>query len=122
MPPVEFIHAYQQAMTTQQWTKVEPLIHPEATIIFTTGTHVGHSEIQRAFQHNFDSIQDDTYSIENIHWVHSDENNATCIFEYQWEGVVNNRLVSGRGRGSMVLIKEDGAWKLLLEHLGPHAP
>lgn len=117
MSPEGFIESYKKAMASQQWANVEPLIHPKATVLFTTGTYIGRLAIQEAIQHNFDTIQEDSYSISNIHWIHVDERNATCIFEFHWEGIVKGSVASGCGQGNMVLVKEDEDWQLMLEHL-----
>ena len=42
MLPEDFITAYQNALAAQQWSEVEPLLHPSACVTFSTGAvHCG---------------------------------------------------------------------------------
>jgi len=119
MNPEKFIRVYEQALATQDWTNVEPLIHENACVTFSNGTvHKGKSEIKSAFEMNFSLIKDEEYSISNVHWVIKDAEMAIYLFDFSWSGIINDRQASGSGRGTSVLIKESDKWKLLVEHLG----
>lgn len=122
MKPEEFIHAYERVLGTQSWDNVEPLVHEDACVTFSDGTvHKGKSQVRAAFERNFSLIQNEKYSISNVHWVMKDSNTAVYLFEFQWSGIINEKPASGMGRGTCVLIKENEQWKLLVEHLGPKA-
>jgi len=70
MTPETFIKQYEAALAAQDWQQVEPLVHPEACVTFSSGAvHVGKTAVRHAFEHNFRLIQDETYQIENVHWV-----------------------------------------------------
>ena len=118
--PEDFIQAYEQALGTQDWRQVEPLVHEDACVTFSNGTvHKGKSQVQAAFERNFSLINDEKYSITNVHWVMKGSDTAVYLFDFHWAGIINDRQTSGSGRGTSVLIKEHGVWKLLIEHLGP---
>ena len=120
MDPEEFIRAYQQALASQDWTNVDPLVHENASVTFSNGTvHKGKSEVRRAFEKNFSLIKDEEYSIANVHWVTKSSEMAVYLFDFSWSGLINERQASGSGRGTSVLIKESDRWQLLVEHLGP---
>lgn len=120
MTPEEFIRAYEGALASQDWRQVEPLVHAEACVTFSNGTvHKGKAAVQKAFEHNFSLIKDETYSITDIHWVMKSDLTAVYLFEFQWSGLINGKPAQGAGRGTSVLIREAGAWQLLVEHLGP---
>ena len=122
MQPEEFIRAYEKALATQDWSRVEPLVHADACVTFSNGTvHKGKSEIQKAFEKNFSLIKDETYSIANVHWVLKNAGAAVYLFEFNWSGLINGQPAKGSGRGTSVLINEGGEWQLLIEHLGPKA-
>ena len=122
MQPEEFIRAYEAALATQDWLQVEPLVHVDACVTFSNGTvHKGKAEVQKAFEHNFSLIKDETYSIANVHWVMKNPEIAVYLFEFSWSGITNDKSASGSGRGTCVLINEAGKWQLLIEHLGPKA-
>ena len=119
MTPEEFVRAYGQALGTQSWTNVEPLIHEDACVTFSNGTmHKGKSQVKIAFEKNFSLIKDEAYSMSNLHWVMKGSETAVYLFDFQWSGIINDKPASGMGRGTSVLFREGGRWKLIAEHLG----
>ncbi|HXQ38535.1 MAG TPA: nuclear transport factor 2 family protein [Anaerolineales bacterium] len=121
MNPEEFIRAYEQALATQDWMNVEPLVHNDACVTFSNGTvHKGKAEVRIAFENNFSLIKDEEYSITNVHWVIIGHEMAVYLFDFRWSGIINEQQASGSGRGTSVLVKESDKWKLLVEHLGPN--
>jgi len=120
MQPEEFIHLYEEALASQDWSQVEPLVHNDACVTFSNGTvHKGKSEVQKAFETNFSLIKDEQYSISNVLWVMKSFETAVYLFEFNWSGIINEKPACGSGRGTSVLIKEADRWLLLVEHLGP---
>ena len=118
----EFIQAYEQALATQDWINVEPLVHHDACVTFSNGTvHKGKPAVRKAFESNFSIIKDEKYSITSVHWVIKGSETAVYLFEFSWSGLINDKPASGSGRGTSVLIKENDKWQLLVEHLGPKA-
>lgn len=122
MNPEEFIRAYEQALASQDWRNVDPLVHDNACVTFSNGTvHKGKPEVKSAFEKNFSLIKDEKYSISNVHWVNKGSETAIYLFDFNWSGIINDKPASGAGRGTSVLIKENEKWQLLVEHLGPKA-
>ena len=120
MNPEDFIRAYEQALGTQDWRQVDPLVHEDACVSFSNGTvHKGKPAVKLAFERNFSSIKDETYTMTNVHWVMKTDETAVYLFDFHWSGIINDQPASGGGRGTSVLIKQDGKWELLVEHLGP---
>ncbi|MBU1050154.1 nuclear transport factor 2 family protein [Candidatus Bipolaricaulota bacterium] len=123
MTPEDFIRAYEYALGTQDWSVVEPLIHPDACVTFSTGSvHKGKPAVQRAFEANFMSIKSEVYAVSNVHWVTKSADIATYLFEFDWSGMIQGQQAHGAGRGTSVLVNEGGKWQLLVEHLGPKTP
>jgi len=123
MIPEEFIQAYENALASQDWSQVEPLIHEEACVTFSNGTvHKSRTEVQAAFEKNFSSIKNENYSITNVHWVMKGIETAVYLFDFHWSGIINGKPAQGAGRGTSVLVRQAGQWKLLIEHLGPKSP
>ncbi len=120
MNPETFIEKYEAALATQNWQQVAPLIHPEACVTFSSGSvHIGKEAVCQAFERNFTAIQDETYAIENVHWVKKGEDTAVYLFTFHWSGIINGKPASGTGTGSSVLVNSKNGWQLLVEHLGP---
>ena len=122
MTPVNFITAYENALATQDWAEVDPLVHPNCTVTFSDGTlHRGKAAVERAFRRNFSLIESEKYVISDVHWIVKTNDFATYTFVYEWSGIMNGQQISGAGRGTSSLVREDGIWLLATEHLGPKA-
>ena len=120
MTPEQFIKRYEAALATQDWQQVDPLIHPDACVTFSSGAvHLGKTAVRQAYERNFSLIQDETYQIEDVHWVMKGTETAVYLFSFHWSGLINGEPASGAGTGSAVLIKHSDGWQLLAEHLGP---
>lgn len=120
MNPEDFIKQYEAALASQDWQQVAPLVHPEACVTFSSGTvHLGKTAVRQAFERNFSLIQDETYQMENVHWVKKGAETAVYLFTFRWSGLINGKHASGAGTGSAVLTKGENGWQLLVEHLGP---
>ena len=118
MTAEEFIVLYEQALSTQQWAAVEPLIHENACVTFSTGTvHKGKQSIRAAFEGNFLAIEDEVYRISNVHWIMRTADVAVYLFEFQWAGRIDGRDAAGAGKGTSILVRSQAAWQLLAEHL-----
>jgi len=120
MTPESFLKSYENALMTQQWDAVAPLFHEDVCVTFSEGTYKGKTAVQQAFERTFKLIKDETYAIKNLYWVTKRDDYAVCLFTFHWSGIINGQQASGSGRGTSVLVNEDGRWLLLTEHLGPN--
>ena len=122
MNPETFIKLYEAALASQDWQQVAPLVHPDACVTFSSGSqHIGKTAVQQAFERNFSLIQDETYKIDNVHWVMKGGETAVYLFTFHWSGLINGKPATGAGTGTSVLINSENGWLLLVEHLGPKA-
>jgi ketosteroid isomerase-like protein len=122
MTPQDFVRAYEAVLATQDWSQVEPLMHPDVCVTFSTGArHRGIADVERAYRDNFDGIQDERYAISDVHWVSCDAMYAVYLFQFRWSGRIGDQFAGGSGLGTSVIKCEDGRWRLLAEHLGPGA-
>ena len=117
----EFVQRYEAALGTQEWRAVSPLIHEDASVVFSSGAvHKGKDAVQAAYENNFQAINNEKYEIANVHWLFQFEDSAAYMFDFFWTGSIGGQEVSGAGRGTAVLIRADGDWQLIAEHLGPY--
>ncbi|MCP5095074.1 MAG: nuclear transport factor 2 family protein [Chloroflexi bacterium] len=121
MSPEQFLKNYESALETQDWQAVSPLIHDDACVTFSSGTFKGKADIQQIFEKTFALIKDEEYAIKNVYWISKTEAYAVCLYTFHWSGLINGEPASGSGRGTSVLVNENGQWLLLTEHLGPNA-
>ncbi len=121
LTPVDFIQSYEKALSTQNWDNVQDLIHPDCVVTFTNGTYKGKPAVEQVFRKNFELIKNENYSITNIHFVIEKPDYAVFIFNYNWSGIINGKPAKGGGRGTSVIVRSNGRWQLISEHLGPNA-
>jgi len=115
------VAAYENALETQRWENVSPLIHDHCTVTFSEGTHIGKSAVEAAFRKTFELIEDERYSMSDLHWIMRTDAFAVFSFTFAWSGVIRGKPASGGGRGTSVIVNQNGAWQLITEHLGPPA-
>ncbi|MFF7195494.1 YybH family protein [Streptomyces sp. NPDC008079] len=112
-----FMARYEQANNSHDIARVVPLIVPDAVYWFSDGSYRGLEEIAGAVERTFEAIRDEVYAIRDLEWVVLGADHAVCRYRFCWTGVVDGQPRSGEGRGTNVIVKRDGAWKMLHEHL-----
>jgi hypothetical protein len=120
LTPQEALQKYELAIASQSWASIEPLMHQDVCVTFSDGTYKGLQEVKSAFERNFALIIDEKYKISNVHWAYISNTEAVCLLNFNWKGIIDGELCSGGGRGTSVLIKNNGKWQIITEHLGPN--
>ncbi|MBF8964065.1 DUF4440 domain-containing protein [Pontibacter sp. FD36] len=116
-----FIKNYVDATNTHDFANVQPLLMPDAIYWFNKEASEGMAAVKVNFERTWSYLPDEVYGIENIKWLSVEKGSATCIYEYTYQGTHAGKPVSGRGRGTSVLVKQDGKWRIAHEHLSiPH--
>lgn len=96
------------------------MIHEDACVTFSGGESFrGKAAVRTAFEGNFALIRDEEYTLSDLHRVCKSPAFAVFTFSFAWSGVISGKPAAGGGRGTSVLVKENGRWLLLAEHLGP---
>lgn len=121
MHPEAFVKSYENALRSQNWENIAPLISSQVTVTFSNGTVHHGAEVRKAFQNNFEKIKNEDYRMDQLTWLIKEETHAVYLFEFNWSGFVNGQLISGNGIGTSVIINEGNGWQLLTEHLGKKA-
>ena len=112
-----FMSVYERATNTHDIGQVVPLIWPDAVYWFSDGSHRGIAEITAAIEATFAAIQDETYAIHDVEWVAVGAELAVCRYRFAWTGYVEGAARSGQGRGTNVVTRRRGEWRMLHEHL-----
>lgn len=118
MKAMNFIRNYEQALASQDWKRVEPLMHKDIEVIFSDGSkHIGIKNVQKAFEQNFALIKDEQYRISNIMWLKNEAHEAVFSFDFFWSGMINGETCQGGGKGISTLAHVESKWLLLRENL-----
>jgi ketosteroid isomerase-like protein len=121
--PMSLIEEYSRRTNLHRFDDVAPLIDERALYWFSDGsTHEGINAIRAVFEHNWKVIRNEVYRIEDVRWIAQDENIAVCVYRFRWDGEGKGGRVRGEGRGTSVLQKLNGQWRVVHEHLSRPAP
>ena len=115
--PAAFVRTYEQATNSHDIAKLAPLIAPEAVYWFSDGSHRGRDAILAAIAETFATIRNEIYQIADLEWIAATGSHAVCRYRFSWTGTINGQPRSGSGRGTNVLVNNDGIWQMLHEHL-----
>lgn len=122
MKPEDFITAYEIALKSQDWKNVAPLFHENVCVTFSNGEiHMGKEKVRIAVEKNFAMIKSEEYAMQNVRWILKSDSIAAFVFEFYWEGIINENHRKGNGIGTSVLVHEQGKWILLTENLSKKA-
>jgi len=117
MTPQQFMREYESSGRKGVECTLS-LIDDEAIYWFSDGTsHAGKAAVERAIRRNFELITDETYRISEIVWVAESSDVATCIYRFDWSGMIRGAAASGSGRGTSVLKRRGDSWVVVHEHL-----
>jgi uncharacterized protein (TIGR02246 family) len=118
MSPAEFIRSYEAAANAHDLDAIVELIAEDAVYWFSDqSAHLGKTAIRKAIAANFNAIKNERYRIENVIWLATSGEIAACVYEFYWSGEIDGRAASGDGRGTTVLRRIDGNWRIAHEHL-----
>jgi ketosteroid isomerase-like protein len=114
----DFMSAYEQATNSHDLKATLSLIDEQAVYLFSDeSVHIGKRAIEEVLRRNFDVIENESYSMDNVTWVVKSDDVAACVYDYSWSGVINGEPASGSGRGTTVLRRSQDGWKVVHEHL-----
>jgi len=122
MHPVDVMKDYEARINRHDFDLLLPLIADDAVFWFTDGTHAGIDAVRRAFEEAWQTVENEVYSLANLRWLALGDTAASCVYSFHWKGIAAGEPVWGEGRGTSVLRKDAGGWKIVHEHLSAATP
>jgi ketosteroid isomerase-like protein len=117
MTPDRFLKRYESATNSRDFNNVRPLIAHDAVYFFSNENLHGIAAIEKAFVDTFNTIKDETYSIHSVQWLAVSDTVAVCVYDFHWRGTIDGERREGSGRGTNALVKRNGEWVMIHEHL-----
>jgi len=114
--------AYAAAANSRDASAVAPLLADGVVVWFSDGRHVGRAAVANAFEATWRTIADDAYTLSDLSWPARSETVAVCIYDFATSGRVRGEPFAAHGRGTSVLAREAGGWRLVHEHLSLDDP
>ncbi|MHC0039665.1 YybH family protein [Pseudoneobacillus sp. C159] len=113
------LEGYIQATNSHGFPNVAKYLSENAVYWFQDKEYKTTSEIEAYFNNTWNLIKEERYWISNVQWLGISDTMATCLYQYHWEGLHNNKPISGKGNATNVFMKFEHEWKLIHEHLSP---
>ena len=116
---LQFMARYEAALSSEDFAKVAPLIHPQAVFRFSEGDHSGMADIQAAMERTWAyEVDDERYTLTDKRVLRSGKDAVTVLFTWNWSGSsAEHGPFEIAGRGTAQLVRHEGAIKILVEHL-----
>jgi len=117
---VAFLHAFERAAEREDFGLIREMVDEHAYFRFNDGDFKGRPAIQAAFEKTWrgdPTVRKARFYLTDIVVLTVDENTATATYTYNWEGAQGERAFVIRGRGTRVLVRHEGAFRIVHEHL-----
>ncbi len=112
------MRAYEAATNAHDLEGTIALIADDAVYLFSDqSSHFGKDAIRTVLQANFAAISNETYRISDLRWLAESGDVAVCVYAFDWSGEIAGKPASGSGRGTSVLRRVKGSWRVAHEHL-----
>jgi ketosteroid isomerase-like protein len=117
---VEFLNHFESLAAKEDFSLISAMIDERAFFRFNDGDFVGRPAIQAAFEKTWrgnPSVRKARFYLSDIVVLSTDRATATATYTYHWEGSQGGREFKIQGRGTRVLLREDGRFRIIHEHL-----
>jgi ketosteroid isomerase-like protein len=113
----ETLALFEEAANSADFDRVAPLIADDAVYWFTDGSFEGLDDVRQAFEQTWATIREETYRIGDARWIAVSDTVAVCVYRFTSSGMVDGHPFAASGRGTSVLVRGTGGWKIVHEHL-----
>ncbi len=117
---VQFLHNFEALAEKEDFDLIRHMIHEQAFFRFNDGDFRGRTAIQAVFEKTWrgdPSVKKARFYLSDIVVLSTDQTSATATYTYNWEGAQGDKQFRIQGRGTRVLVKMNGQWQIIHEHL-----
>ncbi len=117
---LQFLNRFEALAEKEDFNLIRDMIDEQAVFRFNDGDFVGRQAIQAVFEKTWrgdPSVKKVRFYLSDIVVLTTDHSTATATYTYNWEGSQAGREFKIRGRGTRVLLRENGQFRIIHEHL-----
>ncbi len=117
---IQFLHHFEALAMKEDFSLLENMIDEHAYFRFNDGDFVGRQAIQAAFEKTWrgdPTVRKSSFHLSEIVVLTTDSASASATYTYTWEGAQGGRAFKVQGRGTRVLARDDGRFRIVHEHL-----
>ncbi len=117
---VQFLNRFEETAEKENFDLIQDMIHDNAFIRFNDGDFVGKQAVRGAFEKTWKgsaNVRKERFYLTDIQVLSVDARSAAATYTYNWEGTMDGRTFRVQGRGTRVLVVENGQLQIIHEHL-----
>lgn len=117
---VQFLNQFEEIAEKENFDLIEDMVHKDAVFRFNDGDFVGRQAVRGAFEKTWKGSADvkkERFYLTDIQVLTVDATSASATYTYNWEGSMEGRSFRIQGRGTRVLVVDNGRVQILHEHL-----
>lgn len=117
---VQFLHHFEDVGLHEDFALLRPMIDERAVFRFNDGDFVGLPAIQAVFEKTWrgdPTVKKTRFYLSDIVVLTTDHHSASATYTYNWEGAQAGNSFRIQGRGTRVLVCEEGRFRIVHEHL-----
>ncbi len=116
----QFLNQFEAFAEKENFDLIQDMVHDSAFFRFNDGEFVGKQAVRGAFEKTWKgsaNVKKERFYLTDIQVLTVDATSATATYTYNWEGLNDGRPFRIQGRGTRVLIVENGRLQIINEHL-----
>lgn len=117
---VHFLNEFEAIAGKENFDLIQDMIHDNAFFRFNDGDFSGKQAVRGAFEKTWKgsaNVKKERFYLTDIEVPTVDDSTATATYTYNWEGSMDGKSFRVQGRGTRVLIVQNGRLQIIHEHL-----
>ena len=117
---VQFLNHFEEVAMKEDFNLLREMIDERAYFRFNDGDFAGRQAIQAVFEKTWrgdPTVKKARFYLSDIVVLTTDQASATATYTYNWVGSQGGREFTIQGRGTRVLLREGGKFRIIHEHL-----
>ena len=117
---VQFLHHFELIAEKENFDLIQDMVHEGAVFRFNDGDFIGKGAIRGVFEKTWKgdgSVKKERFYLTDVQVMSVDARSASATYTYNWEGSSEGRSFKIQGRGTRVLVVDQGRLQIIHEHL-----
>lgn len=116
----QFLNRFEEIAEKENFDLIQDMIHDNAFFRFNDGDFVGKQAVRSVFEKTWKgstNVKKERFYLTDIEVLTVDASSASATYTYNWEGTMDGRPFRIQGRGTRVLVVDNGRLQIIHEHL-----
>jgi ketosteroid isomerase-like protein len=117
---IQFLNRFEEIAEKENFDLIQDMVHDQAFFRFNDGDFVGKQAIRGIFEKTWKgspNVKKVRFYLSDIQVLTVDAKSATATYTYNWEGAMDGKSFRIQGRGTRVLVVDNGRLQIIHEHL-----